>query len=932
MPNQSQDIDKLNKQIADLRAQLGKKMETPFNANELGKAQEALKGLQATAAEINTTFTDLTSILRANLAEMSKQNSALSISKKGYQGLTSVVEKLKNEEQGIYGFNTKQLKALQEKAKISFDDLRRNVQALTAEERRTEAGQAMLKARRAGYAIEKEALKELEKRLALEEKVEKTVGATGALLTSTNKLLGALGFGHMSSEIDELNTKLKDELREEIKKAGNDVNTVALKFQYMGKAAAGSAKIFADGLMQPEFIIGKIFDTYLKINKASVDVQHLTGQNAVAAASWGANYATAVDYLETIGELTKQTGMNAQNIFSEKVVGQAAALKKTMGLTAEEAGGLAVMSQTSGKSVDGMVKSVVATTSAFNGANRAAVSQGAVLREVANTSESIKLSLGNNPQALAKAASAAQRLGLSLKDVDNIAGSLTNFESSISDELEAELLTGKELNLEKARELALNNDLEGVSKELFKNSSDIAEFGKMNRIAQEAYAKSLGMTRDQLAKMAYNKALEAGMTEEQASAAAKVNAEDMKRIDAQENFAAAMEKIAGALAPILDLIGNILSMPLVPYILLGAVAVGKLGGSLTGVVKGFGGMYKAGKDAVLGVADLFKKGGLTTAISKLKGAFGEGAGDMVKSKSGKLFSKDSPQGKMISNLSGKAGGAGAAASTAATGGGAGGGMMESFSKINTTSLIKAAAAMAIAAVGIFIFAKAIQELEKIKDWTNVAIGLGAFAVSMGVLAAVGNVAGPGLTALGAALNAFGAAMMTGFGAVGLAALTIAAIGLGYALNLAAPGIQAFGTVVTAVFAGLATVIPVIANGFVALMGAVTMENIGPMLLLGPALFGIAAGLAAIAIAGPMAIPALIAVTGLAAVAGGVATIFGAGESKSAGEARGKGEEGSLAAVEKKLEELIAAVRAGGDVYMDSNKVGKAQVLGTYKSK
>lgn len=932
MPNQSQDIDKLNKQIADLRAQLGKKMETPFNANELGKAQEALKGLQATAAEINTTFTDLTSILRANLAEMSKQNSALSISKKGYQGLTSVVEKLKNEEQGVYGFNTKQLKALQEKAKISFDDLRRNVQALSAEERRTEAGQAMLKARRAGYAIEKEALKELEKRLALEEKVEKTVGATGALLTSTNKLLGALGFGHMSSEIDELNTKLKDELREEIKKAGNDVNTVALKFQYMGKAAAGSAKIFADGLMQPEFAIGKIFDTYLKINKASVDVQHLTGQNAVAAASWGANYATAVDYLETIGELTKQTGMNAQNIFSEKVVGQAAALKKTMGLTAEEAGGLAVMSQTSGKSVDGMVKSVVATTSAFNGANRAAVSQGAVLREVANTSESIKLSLGNNPQALAKAASAAQRLGLSLKDVDNIAGSLTNFESSISDELEAELLTGKELNLEKARELALNNDLEGVSKELFKNSSDIAEFGKMNRIAQEAYAKSLGMTRDQLAKMAYNKALEAGMTEEQASAAAKVNAEDMKRIDAQENFAAAMEKIAGALAPILDLIGNILSMPLVPYILLGAVAVGKLGGSLTGVVKGFGGMYKAGKDAVLGVADLFKKGGLTTAISKLKGAFGEGAGDMVKSKSGKLFSKDSPQGKMISNLSGKAGGAGAAASTAATGGGAGGGMMESFSKINTTSLIKAAAAMAIAAVGIFIFAKAIQELEKIKDWTNVAIGLGAFAVSMGVLAAVGNVAGPGLTALGAALNAFGAAMMTGFGAVGLAALTIAAIGLGYALNLAAPGIQAFGTVVTAVFAGLATVIPVIANGFVALMGAVTMENIGPMLLLGPALFGIAAGLAAIAIAGPMAIPALIAVTGLAAVAGGVATIFGAGESKSAGEARGKGEEGSLAAVEKKLDDLIAAVRAGGDVYMDSNKVGKAQVLGTYKSK
>jgi len=115
------------------------------------------------------------------------------------------------------------------------------------------------------------------------------------------------------------------------------------------------------------------------------------------------------------------------------------------------------------------------------------------------------------------------------------------------------------------------------------------------------------------------------------------------------------------------------------------------------------------------------------------------------------------------------------------------------------------------------------------------------------------------------------------------------------------------------------------------MGAVTMESIGPMLLLGPALFGIAAGLGAIAIAGPMAIPALIAVTGLAAVAGGVATIFGGGGGDSIGNSKGKSEEGSMAGVEQKLDALIAAVKAGGNVYMDSNKVGRAQVLGSFKS-
>jgi hypothetical protein len=213
------------------------------------------------------------------------------------------------------------------------------------------------------------------------------------------------------------------------------------------------------------------------------------------------------------------------------------------------------MAQTSGKSVDDITESVVATTSAFNKANRSAVSQGQILKDVATTSDSIKLSLGNNPAMIAKAASAARRLGLELKDVDQIASSLMNFEDSISAELEAELLTGKQLNLEKARELALKNDLAGLGDEIFKNSVDINEFGKMNRIQQESYAKALGLTKDQLARIAYQKAIEKGMTDEQAAAAAGVNAEEMKRVAIQENFAKALEKIAGAVAPILDLVG-----------------------------------------------------------------------------------------------------------------------------------------------------------------------------------------------------------------------------------------------------------------------------------------------------------------------------------------------------------------------------------------
>jgi hypothetical protein len=88
---------------------------------------------------------------------------------------------------------------------------------------------------------------------------------------------------------------------------------------------------------------------------------------------------------------------------------------------------------------------------------------------------------------------------MSLEQVNNIADSLLQIESSISNELEAELLTGKNLNLEQARLYALNNDMEGLSKEIAKNYGTAAEFSKMNRIQQEAAAKAVGMTREELA-------------------------------------------------------------------------------------------------------------------------------------------------------------------------------------------------------------------------------------------------------------------------------------------------------------------------------------------------------------------------------------------------------------------------------------------------
>jgi hypothetical protein len=87
---------------------------------------------------------------------------------------------------------------------------------------------------------------------------------------------------------------------------------------------------------------------------------------------------------------------------------------------------------------------------------------------------------------------------MTIQQAQNASKQLLNFEESISAELEAELLTGKDINLEKARYLALQGDSAGAAQELMRNVGSLADFQKLNVIQQEALAKAVGMTTDEL--------------------------------------------------------------------------------------------------------------------------------------------------------------------------------------------------------------------------------------------------------------------------------------------------------------------------------------------------------------------------------------------------------------------------------------------------
>jgi hypothetical protein len=269
---------------------------------------------------------------------------------------------------------------------------------------------------------------------------------------------------------------------------------------------------------------------------------------AITAATSDKLYVTSALLNKAFTDLATQTGIVSD--FGGDTLVTMTALTKQLGLGTAQASQLALLARTQGEDTEGVLENTVATVSALNKQNGVAISAKAVLNDISTASKSIVVSLGMSPEILAEAATQARALGLSLSQVDAIAGSILDFESSIEKELSFELLTGKQINLEKARELALNNDLVGLTEEL-KNNAEITEvFATGNRIQQEAAAAAIGLSRDDLADMVYQQELIKLGAEGFTAAYGEQAYQSMLAQSASEKFEASLEKIKGVIGDI----------------------------------------------------------------------------------------------------------------------------------------------------------------------------------------------------------------------------------------------------------------------------------------------------------------------------------------------------------------------------------------------
>jgi hypothetical protein len=589
------DINALNQEIADLRRQLGDRPLTPFKPEDLNKALLTVKALRQEFRESSGDLDYISKSFKDTVNEMSKQNIYFNSAKKSINSISDIARQLNDYRRGENSLSEKQLKNLQNQARIKFEELKLSIRSGQLQGKDLIAAQAALD--------EQEAFnRTLSRTIELQEQVNKEIGLLGSGLEGAGKFLEKMGFAGIAKPISDAIQKTKEarlqiklnqdaisdleeeyknippydvqrkkELRDQItslKNQNKELDKQANKYKNIAVAIKEQVTL----TNMTDAILGKMVKSFFDLDEAQAKFTNLTGGQIPLMDQFNGRLITSVDYIKTASSLTEQLGMNAAAVFSPDTLAAASEMVKSMGMTQEQANKAAMMSQVNGQSIDDMNNSLKEGNKQYNKQNRSALAQGVVMREVYNTSTAVAASMGNSVKRIGEAVRQAKDLGLSLQDVEGIASSLLDIESSIASEFEYEVISGKQLNLEAARYYALTNQTDKLTKEIANNQALVQSFASGNRIEQEAAAKALGISRDQLAEMYMADLRKQGLSDKAIADAMAMDEMDVKRLSTQEAINTSIAKMTELLAGPAQILAKMLDNSFVMYSVMGMIA------------------------------------------------------------------------------------------------------------------------------------------------------------------------------------------------------------------------------------------------------------------------------------------------------------------------------------------------------------------------
>ena len=268
-----------------------------------------------------------------------------------------------------------------------------------------------------------------------------------------------------------------------------------------------------------------------KINKALAETRTSLGVSAVEAAKIRLRVEATGKALQVLGleaddaktafDAIRQTFGGIDQASSKFVFNLARAQLVTGATTEQIADLLAIQESVTSASRETLLAQLSTVSAAIR---LEGVAPDAVFRQLAENAEAVALSINDGGDNLIRAAIQARKLGVEFRTVTGIADKLLDFESSIESQLQASVLLGREINLDRARQLALNNDLAGALEEVVTQVGGEAEFNELNRIQRQALADSVGVSVQELSRLVRDNAnagatgvAQAAMTQEQVS-------------------------------------------------------------------------------------------------------------------------------------------------------------------------------------------------------------------------------------------------------------------------------------------------------------------------------------------------------------------------------------------------------------------------------
>ena len=599
-------------------------------------------------------------------------------------------------------------------------------------------------------------------------------------------------------------------------------------------------------------VVGKIGEVNSELGTSMFQADGVGRKAGVLSLVFGDAAQTAKDLSAALGDTNKATF---------ELQASVGLMATNMGISGSEATKLvSSFSMLNGNSTD-VALDMSKTSQEF--AKQNGIIPAQLMGDLANSAEEFALFGKDGGSNILRAAGYAAKLGTNMATLSGISEGLLDFETSVTKELELGAMLGKNINLNKARELAYSGDIEGATKETLKQLGGIDAFNKMDYYQKKQTADLLGVSVAELQKM--NSKME--------------NAGSLGSV-ISDNFSIAGESINAGLNKYLGTglkgLGGMVT------------AAGQMGTGFKALGMDMGGMVGSLKKGLkhlimypiyLAKAAAIKIGGAmgigSGKVAKYGGSIAAKGTDAIKDKSKKVLKDKLTDVKVPDpKAATKGGGVGKSLKSLASGLKAMGNAKVLFGALNLipTALgfvaiiagLPGMLGVSLLGVGAGLGLKALGQGFKSmsKAFPGIlALSLAALgfilmipgSVGMLLMGVAAPIAAAGIYALIPALIALGTAMASGVGALGLAALIGMGVGLGVSFALIGAGAMMMGKGIQLAAQGFATLLPTLST----FMAGITFQQVALVGLFAYSLLGLGAALGVLAVTSMIALPGLL---------------------------------------------------------------------------